>query len=237
MASPWGRKPSWWIWFAIFSIGLTALLVLLAANSGVLPNNPESGSHIIHSVVLAALIAAGLVHGRSIGFKGALGAICAWTAIGALVVLGYSYRFEFQEAWQRVAGEIVPADTIRTGPRSFAVRRADNGHFYIWGQVNGTSIRFLVDTGASMTMLGPRDAARISIDPARLSFTQRFRTANGLVWGAPVTLPSLTIGSVRFRDVRASVNKVPLGGPLLGVSTLKLFKGWKVEKDRLTVFY
>jgi aspartyl protease family protein len=237
MASPWGRGPSWWIWFAIFAGGLTALVLWLAAERGGLPDDPEGGSRIIHGVVLAALIAAGLVHGRRIGFKGALGAICAWTAIGALLVLGYSYRFEFQSAWQRIAGEIVPATTIRTGPRSFAVRRADDGHFYIRAEINGTSIRFLVDTGASTTVLGPRDAARIGIDPARLSFTQLFRTANGLVRGAPVTLPSLTIGPVRFRDVRASVNEVPLGGPLLGISTLKLFKSWKVENDRLTLTY
>ena len=237
MASPWGRGPSSWIWFAIFAGGLTAMVAWLAAERGGLPDDPVGGSRIIQGVVLAAMIAAGLVHGRRIGFKGALGAGFAWIAIGALLVLGYSYRFEFHYAWQRIAGEIVPAAAIRTGPRSFATRRADDGHFYIRGQVNGTSIRFLVDTGATTTVLGPRDAARIGIDPARLSFTQRFRTANGLVRGAPVTLPSLTIGPVLFRDVHASVNEVPLGGPLLGISTLKLFKSWKVEDDRLTLTY
>jgi aspartyl protease family protein len=237
MASPWGRGPSSWIWFAIIAGGLTAMVLWLAAERGGLPDDPAGGSRIIHGVVLAALIAAGLIHGRRIGFKGALGAAFAWIAIGALLVLGYSYRFEFQNAWQRIAGEVVPAATTRTGPRSLTVRRADDGHFYIRGQVNGTSIRFLVDTGATTTVLGPRDAARIGIDPARLSFTQRFRTANGLVRGAPVTLPSLTIGPVRFQGVRASVNEVPLGGPLLGISTLKLFKSWKVENDRLTLTY
>ena len=237
MAFPWGRGPSSWIWFAIIAGGLTAVVLWLAAERGGLPDDPVGGSRIIQGVVLAALIGAGLIHGRRLGFKGALGAAFARIAIGALLVLGYSYRFEFQDAWQRIAGEVVPAATIRTGPRSFAIRRADDGHFYIRGQVNGTSIRFLVDTGATTTVLGPRDAARIGIDPSRLSFTQRFRTANGLVRGAPVTLPSLTIGPVRFRDVRASVNEVPLGGPLLGISTLKLFKSWKVEDDRLTLSY
>lgn len=237
MASPWGRGPSSWIWFVIFAGGLTALILWFASDRGGLPGDPEGGGRIIHGVVLAALIAAGLVHGRSIGFKGALGAICAWTAIGALLVLGYSYRFEFQDAWQRIAGELNPAATTRTGPRSFAVRRADDGHFYIRAEVNGTPVRFLVDTGASTTVLGPRDASRVGIDPARLSFTRRFRTANGIVRGAPVTLAKLAIGPVQFRDVRASVNEVALGSPLLGVSTLQLFKSWKVENDRLTLSY
>ena len=94
-----------------------------------------------------------------------------------------------------------------------------------------------MDTGASTTVLGPEDAARVGIDPARLSFTRRFRTANGIVRGAPVTLAQLAIGPVRFRDVRASVNEVALSAPLLGISTLKLFKSWKVENDRLTLTY
>ncbi|MCZ6496346.1 MAG: TIGR02281 family clan AA aspartic protease [Alphaproteobacteria bacterium] len=237
MASPWGRGPSSWIWFAIFAGGLTAMVLWLAAERGGLPDDAAGGSRIIQGIVLAAVIAAGLVHGRRIGFKGALGAGFAWIAIGAALVLGYSYRFEGLRAWQRIAGEIVPAATMRAGPRSFAVRRAADGHFYIRAEVNGTSIRFLVDTGASTTVLGPRDAARVGIDPARLSFTQRFRTANGIVRGAPVILARFKIGPVRFRDVRASVNEVPLGGPLLGISTLKLFKSWKVEDDRLTLSY
>ena len=58
-----------------------------------------------------------------------------------------------------------------------------------------------------------------------------------MVRGAPVTLARLTLGPVQFRNVRASVNEVPLGGPLLGISTLALFKSWKVENDRLTLSY
>lgn len=237
MASPWGRGPSSWIWFAIFAAGLTAMVAWLAAERGGLPDDPAGGSRIVSGVVLAAMIAAGLVHGRRIGFKGALGAGFAWIAIGAALVLGYSYRFEFQNVWQRLAGEIVPDSTIRAGPRAFAVRRAADGHFYIRAEVNGTPMRFLVDTGASTTVLGPRDAARAGFDPARLSFTQRFRTANGIVRGAPIIIARMTLGPVQFRDVRASVNAVALSSPLLGISTLKLFKSWKVENDRLTLTY
>ena len=47
----------------------------------------------------------------------------------------------------------------------------------------------------------------------------------------------MTLGPVQFRDVRASVNAVALSSPLLGISTLKLFKSWKVENDRLTLTY
>lgn len=237
MASPWGRGPSTWIWFALFAGALTALLLWLASDRGGLPGDGGSGARIIGGIVLAAAIAAGLVHGRRVGFKGAVGAICAWTAVAALLVLGYSYRFELQDAWRRIAGEIAPDSVVNAGPRSFAIRRANDGHFYIRAEVNGAPIRFLVDTGATKTVLGPKDAARAGIDPARLSFTEPARTANGIVWGAPVTLSRVTIGPVRFRDVKASVNGVALSTSLLGISTLNLFKGWKEENDRLILSY
>jgi len=82
-----------------------------------------------------------------------------------------------------------------------------------------------------------KDAARVGIDPARLFFTQRFRTANEIVRAVPITIARLTLGPVQFRDVRASVNAVALATPLLGISTLALFKSWKVENDRLTLTY
>ncbi len=239
MTSPWGqgRGPTSWIWFAIFAGVLTALVVWLAADRGGLPDDAAGGSRIIHGVLLAALIAAGLVHGRRIGFKGALGAAFVWLAIGAVLVLAYSYRFEAKRVWQRVSGEIVPDSPTATGTSGFQVRRAADGHFYVMARINGTAIRFLVDTGATTTVLSPKDAIRAGIDLSRLSFSQLFRTANGIVRGAPVMLGRLTIGPVTLQDVRASVNEVPLTNSLLGISTLARFKSWKVEDGRLTLIY
>ncbi len=94
-----------------------------------------------------------------------------------------------------------------------------------------------MDTGASDTVLGPEHARRVGIDPARLAFTRRYRTANGMVLGAPVRLKSFAVGPLVFENIPASVNAVPLGKPLLGIATLKLFKSWTVENDRLTLRY
>ena len=54
-----------------------------------------------------------------------------------------------------------------TGQASLAagdelVLAADSrGHYYVDAEVNGETVRFLVDTGASMVALSPDDAARI----------------------------------------------------------------------------
>ena len=40
----------------------------------------------------------------------------------------------------------------------------ENGHYHVYGTVNGVKIRFLIDTGASDIVLDPDDARRIGIE-------------------------------------------------------------------------
>ena len=226
-----------WAWFLVLLALLGALVAWLASGAARLPDDDAVSARLVHGVVLAAVIGAGIIHGRRIGFRGALGAAFAWLAIGAGLVLVYSYRFELEGAWQRIAGELVPDRAMVAEGRALSFRRAADGHFYVAAAVNGAAIRFLVDTGASTTVLDPRDAARAGLDPAGLAYTQRFRTASGMVAGAPVTLERVEIGPVVLRDVRASVNAVPLGTSLLGISTLAEFRRWRVEDDTLVLEY
>jgi aspartyl protease family protein len=208
----------------------------LASSTGGLPDDHAGGAQLVHGVALAALIGAGLIHGRRLGFKGTLGAAFAWLAIGAGLVLAYSYRFDTERAWNRIVSELMPGRAVTTHG-TFTVRRAADGHFYIRTRINGAEVRFLIDTGATSTVLDPHDAVRVGLDPRALSFSQTFRTANGIVRGAPVTLARVEIGQVALRDVRASVNEVSLGSSLLGISTLERFRRWRVEDGTLTLEY
>ena len=73
---------------------------------------------------------------------------------------------------------------------------ADNqGHFYVTGSVNGATVRFLVDTGATMVSLGASDARRIGLDFNRgqKGMTQ---TANGQSVVSKVQLDTVRIGDV-----------------------------------------
>ena len=225
-----------WAWFFVLLAALAALVFWLASGGANLPDDSATGANLVRGVMLAALIGAGLIHGRRVGLKSALGAAFIWLALGAALVLVYSFRFEMERGWQRVAGELMP-DRVQATGGVIRVRRADDGHFYIRARVNGAEIRFLVDTGASATVLDARDAARAGIDVGRLAFTQSFRTANGTVRGAPVVLDRVTLGPVELRDVRASVNEAPLGTSLLGISTLERFRSWRVEDGTLALDY
>ena len=103
--------------------------------------------------------------------------------------------------------------------------------------VNGVPISFLVDTGASDVVLTLDDAEALGFDPRRLDFSERYRTANGVVRAAPVSLREVRIGQFSLYDLDAAVNEAPIGISLLGMSFLREFGGYRVAGDRLYLYW
>lgn len=120
---------------------------------------------------------------------------------------------------------------------NYVVEPGPGGHYLVDAVVNGTPVRFLVDTGASDVVLTMEDAERLGLDPRTLRFTQRFATANGEVRGAPVVLRELRIGQFSLFDLPASVNEGPLSISLLGMSFLGRLSGYQVENGRLILHW
>ena len=100
------------------------------------------------------------------------------------------------------------------------------GHFYADGQVNGGSVRFLVDTGATMVALPASTADRLGIDyqKGRRGLIQ---TANGPTLAYRIKLDQVTLGGITLHNVDAVVIAHGLGLALLGMSFLN-----RVEMQR-----
>ena len=98
--------------------------------------------------------------------------------------------------------------------------RAPDGHYYLTALVNGTPVRFVVDTGASQVVLTQKDAESAGIALADLVYSGRANTANGRVRIAPVRLDSIDVDGVEMRNIRASVNEGQMGTSLLGMTYL-----------------
>jgi aspartyl protease family protein len=104
------------------------------------------------------------------------------------------------------------------------------------GEINDIPIRFLVDTGASSTVLTLADAGRSGLDTAALEFDRPVQTANGMAFYARATLPSLEIGPFRLSAVPIGVMPADtLSISLLGMSTINRFSSWRVEGDRMVL--
>lgn len=182
-------------------------------------------ARLFYLLALLALVAGGVFatyRGRlATGLQHAL----IWGLIFAGVVIAYGFR------------DVLSAQLFNTpvavGDRAVALRRGADGHFHATLGVNGREVRFLVDTGATQIVLSRADAARVGFDTRRAAFTQPARTANGVVFSAPVTLDRLTLGPFEDRDVPASINGGELSTSLLGIRYLDRFARWRVEGDRM----
>lgn len=94
------------------------------------------------------------------------------------------------------------------------------GHFLSDCQINGATLKFLVDTGATTVALNSGDAKFANIDYKRGEPIQ-IGTANGVVTAYRVTIASLKIGAVTLNQVEGSV--LEGGSPsvvLMGMSAL-----------------
>lgn len=93
------------------------------------------------------------------------------------------------------------------------------GHFYTTGTINGNSVKFLVDTGATMVSLGAADARRLGLDPAR-GQAGISNTANGQAQVSHVKLDSVRVGDITLYNVDALIHQNDMPFALLGMSFL-----------------
>lgn len=109
----------------------------------------------------------------------------------------------------------------------------DGGHYITAGQINGTTVQFMVDTGATSVAMTVAEANRIG-----LNYQQGQRimlaTANGNVPAHVVRLNSVRIGEVEVSGVDAVVAPREMPYILLGNSFLSRFQ-LKTENNVLTL--
>jgi aspartyl protease family protein len=107
------------------------------------------------------------------------------------------------------------------------------GHFWANGTINGKSVRFLVDTGATNVSMSQSLAERLGLD-YRNGQRGVSNTANGQVQAYRVPLTSVRVGEVEVYNVAATIVPVPMDFVLLGNSFLTRFQ-MKRENDTLTL--
>ena len=68
-----------------------------------------------------------------------------------------------------------------------ALKAGQNGHFFVQAEINGRTMKVLVDTGASAVALSYEDARDIGLRPGSLEFNVPVSTANGIAKAAGST--------------------------------------------------
>ncbi len=159
-----------------------------------------------------------------------LGEMAQLAAIWLLIIIGLAAGWSL---WSDIRMDRMPRQSVITGAARVEVPRAPDGHYYLTVTLNGTPVRFVVDTGATDVVLTAQDATRIGFDPADLPYLGQARTANGLVRTARIRIDRVELGEFLDHDLPVWVNEGQMETSLLGMTYLNRFARIEIAGDRM----
>ena len=135
-----------------------------------------------------------------------------------------------QAGTQVTTGTSEPAGWLDSS--ALLIKRDSSGQFHLNAQVNGESVRFLVDTGADLVALTEDDAQSLGLAYGEMQ--PIMQTASGTGHGAIVTIEELEVAGKVVRDVEAVVVQ-DLAVNLLGQSVLRELGGVELKGDEMVI--
>jgi aspartyl protease family protein len=149
----------------------------------------------------------------------------AWVAIFAAGFVLFTFRDNFGWVAQRLKAEAVGTPVVQG--HETRIPMAIDGHFWVDGRVNGQKVKFLVDSGATMTTIDRATAlkAGVEVSPHRDQFV---RTGNGIIRVSSGRARDLKVGGIERHDIGLQVaDNDNLN--VLGMNFLSSLDRWGVE--------
>lgn len=139
----------------------------------------------------------------------------AWIIALALLTWAFSLweTFQFNPNQQ-------PTSSSTQSYNEIVLQRNRFNHYVLNGQINGATVTFLLDTGASDVVVPAPLAQSLGLRRGREGLAS---TANGIITIYDTSIDSLQMGSIVLNDVNASINPAMQSHEsiLLGMSALK----------------
>jgi aspartyl protease family protein len=178
----------------------------------------------LYLLMAAMLVLGALINRREPLAKMVVMAL-AWVAIFGGGFVLFTFRDDLNLIAQRLKTEatgepIVAGSEVR-------IPMAIDGHFWVEGRINGAPVKFLVDSGATVTTIDRATAVRAgaAIGEAR---DQMVRTGNGMIRVTRGRAQSLEIAAIEREDVGLHiVDDDDMN--VLGMNFLSSLKRWSVE--------
>ena len=181
----------------------------------------------------ALLVGAGVWRYRGLKLVFVLKYVAIWVGVAAVLALGFAYKDEIAGIPQHFAIAFQTGRPVVVGPHELVISQDDEGAYQALATVNGQPVRFIVDTGASDTVLAPQDARRLGVDLVSVKFDQESETANGKGYGAPFVARDFQLGPIRLVNFKMQINKAPMSSSLLGLSFLKRMTSSEIRGRKL----
>jgi aspartyl protease family protein len=190
-------------------------------------------------ILVISMVASGLLARRLPAVR-----LLTWAIAWVVLIFGGYLLFRAIEPqitkWQqdRRSGDVMIAPDS-AGPQSSAtetvggtvlkVPMSNDGHYWVDAQVNGQSVRFLIDSGASTTALGQQTASTLALLPDSGSNMVMVQTANGPVSAQRAIVAEMDVGPIRATQLPVIVSPAFGTVNVLGMNFLGKLKSWRVE--------
>ena len=141
--------------------------------------------------------------------------IAAWVLLLGILTFHFSGWISARDDPNRS----VTGTVSELGVREVRLFQDRAGHYVARGKINGSTVRFVLDTGATTVAIPGAVAEGLGLRAGR---PQLSRTANGTVTTYRTRLDEVSLGTIRLRNVRADINPHMEGKEvLLGMSFLR----------------
>lgn len=135
----------------------------------------------------------------------------------ALALLAYIFQGVLDK--QHNPNTNIASSINNNGKTEVHLQQNRQGHYLAQGTINGQSVTFLLDTGATQVSIPQNLAQKLNLP---LYGTYNVETANGSVRVTQTKIEQLTIGDILLSDVGAHINPgMKSDEILLGMSALK----------------
>jgi len=153
-------------------------------------------------------------------------------AVWALIFIGVIAAYGM---WDDIRSTVVPRQEVFAGGERIEVPRSPDGHYYVTAELDGTPLRFVVDTGASGVVLTREAAAKAGIDLDALAYLSQAQTANGTVDIARTRVSRFGLPGAEVDNFRVMVNAGEMRESLLGMSYLQTFAKIEIANGKLVL--
>jgi aspartyl protease family protein len=176
-------------------------------------------------ILMAIMLVLGSLMARREPIAKLLTMAIAWIVIFAAGFVLFTFRDDFGYLAQRLKAEAIGSPV--TEGQVTRIPMAIDGHFWVKARLNGRDVRFLVDSGATMTTIdrNTANATGVAVSPRADEFV---RTGNGIIRVSSGRADDLSIGNIDRRDVGLQIaDNDDLN--VLGMNYLSTLSRWGVE--------